>query len=89
MEQHPTQYQPLFANGKQASWRTQRAVLFPSDDSLRWWLRFHRDEAVRRGGLILVAGRWVATPELDALVREIGQRQARQAIGDLSHGVAA
>lgn len=82
MEVQQNQLIPLFGGADQPCWRGRHAALFPSDESLRWFLRLHRAELVRRGGLALLAGRWVATPELSALVREIGQRQARLAVGE-------
>lgn len=84
MEAQQNQLIPLFGGTAQTCWRGHHAALFPSDESLRWFLRLYRAELVQRGGLVLLAGRWVATPELSALVREIGQRQALLAVGEVA-----
>jgi hypothetical protein len=63
------------------TWRKRNAHLFQSDQSLRWFFRQHKSELVERGGVVMLAGRWVAVPSvLDALVIELGQAQARRIV---------
>lgn len=58
-------------------WRAENAHLFPSDTSLRWHLRKHRDAYTKTGALLQVAGRFVVIPEkFEAVLREVGQRVA-------------
>ncbi|MBX3633943.1 MAG: hypothetical protein KF683_00865 [Rubrivivax sp.] len=60
-----------------AEYRAQRAHVFPSDESLRWFIRANRDDLVRRGALVMPTGRKMVSPEpFDRAVLEIGSRHA-------------
>lgn len=62
-----------------AQFQEANASLFPSEHSLRWYVRQHRRALLEAGALTEIAGRLVISP--DAFVRaaaEIGRaRQAR------------
>ena len=63
-----------------ARYAQERRHLFPSDESIRWFLRQHKPELVEAGALLMVAGRWMADPSrFDAKVIEIGRRLAQRA----------
>jgi hypothetical protein len=54
-------------------WRAANPHLFPSDTSLRWHLRKHRDKYVASGALLEVAGRFVCDPQkMELTLREVG-----------------
>lgn len=58
-------------------YQERNAVLFPSIESLRWYVRQHRGELVERGALIMHRGRLVIdSAAFKAVVRDIGKRQA-------------
>jgi hypothetical protein len=60
-------------------WRAANPHLFPSDTSLRWHLRKHRDHYVAKGALLDVAGRHVCDPEkMELTLREVGARVAAE-----------
>lgn len=53
---------------------------FPTQDSLRWFVRQHRDELIERGALISITGRLRFHPVLFQQVAiEIGRRHAKLA----------
>lgn len=57
-----------------------RGHLFPSMESLRWFVRKNRAALVAAGALLMITGRWMADPSrFDAAVVKIGQRAARRA----------
>ena len=61
------------------AWRARNAHLFPSDTSLRWHLRKHRDAYVTAGALLEIGGRFVCDAEkMDAVLREVGARVAAE-----------
>jgi hypothetical protein len=60
-------------------WRAQNSHLFPSDTSLRWHLRRHRDSYTDAGALLELAGRFVIEPQkFEQTLRQVGQRVAAE-----------
>lgn len=58
-----------------------RPRLFPSESSLRWYLRHNRAELVAAGALLLHTGRWlVDAARFDAFVRERACDAARRQV---------
>ena len=58
-------------------YRVERAHIFKSDESLRWFVRKNHDELVRLGALVAPTGRKLAVPEkFDSAVITIGGRMA-------------
>lgn len=56
-----------------------RAHLFPSETSLRWFLRAHRDRLVQAGALSRIAGRlWINPVAFDEVVADVGRERAGQ-----------
>ena len=61
--------------------REQRAHLFPSEQSLLWFVRKHRDELVIEGALRVIAGRQKISPAAaDRVVLEVGKRSAQRKV---------
>lgn len=59
------------------AYRAARQHLFPSEGSLQWYLRRHRDRLIAAGALKLHAGRWlVHAPSFDAFVLELATAAA-------------
>lgn len=57
----------------------ERRHLFPTDESIRWFVRRHKLELIQAGALLMVSGRWLADPAiLDEKVVEIGRRIAER-----------
>lgn len=51
---------------------------FPAANSLTWFIRRHREELVRRGALLIVAGRFKFHPgQFEQVVLDVGQRAAQ------------
>jgi len=60
-------------------WRANNAHLFPSDTSLRWHLRKHRDAYVASGALLEIGGRLVCDPgKMETTLRAVGSRVAAE-----------
>lgn len=60
-----------------AQYRAERAHVFKSDESLRWFIRQHHDELVNMGALVAPTGRKLIFPEaFDLAVCAIGGRMA-------------
>lgn len=58
-------------------YRESRAHLFPSPQSLVWFIRRNREELVAKGALLVLAGRNHVDPfKFDEVVIEVGQRAA-------------
>ena len=58
-----------------------RAHLFPSLESLRWYLKRHRAALIEAEALVMVAGRLLASPEpFDGYVLRAGKDAARKAV---------
>ena len=58
-------------------WRAANAHLFPSDVSLRWHLRIHRQAYTDSGALLEVGGRHFCDPvKFETTLREVGARIA-------------
>lgn len=58
-------------------YRSKRTHLFPSAQSLEWFVRKNRDELVKAGALLLPTGRWMVRPEaFDQVVVRVGERRA-------------
>lgn len=61
-------------------YRIERAHIFKSDESLRWFVRQHHDELVKLGALVAPTGRRMAVPDkFDSAVVAIGSRMAARA----------
>ena len=76
-----TDLQPLFPSTKgTTSWLEANADIFPSEESLRWFFRQHRQELVETGAVVLVRAAWFANPAtLRAAVMNIARRAALKA----------
>lgn len=60
-------------------WRAGNPHLFPSDASLRWHLRKHRDAYIVVGALMEIAGRlYCDPPKFEQVLREVGGRLAAE-----------
>jgi hypothetical protein len=46
-----------------STYREQRQHVFPSQSSLDWFLRKHREALIAHGALLLLAGRWFAAAD--------------------------
>jgi hypothetical protein len=59
-------------------WREQFAAhVFRTKDSMKYFLRTHREELVEAGALVAPAGRLLVHPKrFEAVVQQIGQRMA-------------
>ncbi len=58
-------------------WQEHNAHLFPSETSLRWHLRQHREDYVQRGALLEIGGRLFVDPErFEQTLRDVGSRVA-------------
>ena len=53
-----SQYRPL------KGFEAERSVIFPSSESLRWFVRMNREELVEAGALMRPSGRWLVSPDL-------------------------
>lgn len=52
--------------------------VFPTEESLRWFIRRHRSELVQSGALVIPNGRKLAVVErFDQTVQAIGERRAK------------
>ena len=61
------------------AYQERRAQLCPTVESIRWFVRQHRDELVSRGALLLIAARWqIDVERFDAYVLEAGKAQAQR-----------
>jgi len=70
-------------------WRAANPHLFPSDTSLRWHLRKHRDEYIASGALLEIGGRLVCDPEkMEATMRAVGARVAAERGAESERGHA-
>jgi hypothetical protein len=62
------------------AYRADREHIFPSKSALDWFIRSHRDQLVKSKVLLILAGRKVIDAEImDAMVLEIGHKQAEAA----------
>jgi len=67
---------PLYGDG---GWREANRHLFPSDWSLRWFVRQNRDDLLLSGAVIELGGRLFAdVAHFERLVREIGARTLQE-----------
>ncbi|HEY2559929.1 MAG TPA: hypothetical protein VGI48_09510 [Caldimonas sp.] len=58
-------------------YRAGREHLFPSTESLNWFIKRNRAELVSAGALTLPTGRWMVQPDaFDRVVLAIGARRA-------------
>jgi hypothetical protein len=56
-------------------YQAARANVFPSEESLRWFVRQHRDELIAAGAIVAPAGRKLISPQaFDKAVLSIGAR---------------
>lgn len=68
---------------KLISWRNFQKLpdaqhVFPSVESLRWYLRTHESSLVSRGALIKLRGQWyLIRPTFDQAIVEIATQQTR------------
>ena len=71
--------QTLEALALPEQYRQTRAHLFPSEQSLLWFLRKHRRELVSAGALLIVAGRNHIDPTAcDEVVLRVGRAAAER-----------
>lgn len=57
----------------------QRQRFFPSEDSLRWHLRQHRQALVDTGAVLYIGGRlWINAEKFDAFMVSAGQEAAKR-----------
>lgn len=62
-----------------AQYAERRKHLFPGTESIRWFMRNHRDALVESGAVLMIAGRWFANPQaFDRAVIDAGQQAARR-----------
>jgi len=62
-------------------YRAPRAHLFPSPQSLTWFMRQHRSKLIDAGALSTIAGKHRIHPaKADAVVSAIGEQAARRAV---------
>jgi hypothetical protein len=60
-----------------AEYRAAREVVFPTAESLRWFMRQHRADLVARGAIVAPTGRKLVSPgAFDSVVLEVGARRA-------------
>ena len=60
-----------------AEYQQQRQSIFPSQDSLRWFIRQHHQELVQQHALLMPAGKKLIAPSnFDRVVVEVGARLA-------------
>jgi hypothetical protein len=58
-------------------YQQQRQAIFPSQDSLRWFIRQHHHELVEQRALLMPAGKKLIAPSnFDRVVVEVGARLA-------------
>lgn len=58
-------------------YQQRRQTIFPSPDSLAWFVRKHYAELVESGALLMPAGKKLIAPgAFDRFVLEVGQRRA-------------
>lgn len=58
-------------------YQQERQAIFPSQDSLRWFIRQHHAELVEQHALLMPAGKKLIAPSnFDRVVVEIGARLA-------------
>lgn len=63
-------------------YQRQRAQVFPSLDSLRWFIRHNHAELGARGALLMPARRLLVVPgRFDEFVQDIGAKKLRRAAG--------
>ncbi|HEU4458452.1 MAG TPA: hypothetical protein VFR90_04965 [Methylibium sp.] len=57
---------------------TARSTLYPSETSLRWFIRRNRPELVEAEAITCPTGQWLVIPDkFDRVAMEIGKRRAR------------
>ena len=73
-----TDTQPALENLQQvAAYQAANAHVFGSVPSLNWFIRQHRDELLKAGALVQLAGRWLLDgPVFTQKVIEIGRKTA-------------
>ena len=60
-------------------YRATRAHLFPSHQSLEWFLRLHRGRLTEAGALTIIAGkRRLHAPRADAVLLAVGREAAEK-----------
>lgn len=66
-------------------YRDQRQHLFPSDGSLTWFIRRHRDALVKAGAYLMIAGRRQVNPaRFDEMVLKVGAQDAASSHRELA-----
>jgi hypothetical protein len=61
----------------------QRRHIFPSDNSLTWFVRQHRSELIESGAILLLNGQWhVHEGRFDLAVLEVGKKAAQSRTDD-------
>ncbi|MBL8288281.1 MAG: hypothetical protein JNL85_09890 [Rubrivivax sp.] len=62
-----------------AEHQQQRARFFPSEDSLRWHVRQHRQALTDAGAVLFIGGRlWINADKFDAFVIAAGEAAAKR-----------
>jgi hypothetical protein len=58
-----------------------RQHIFPSATSLHWFLRKHKEQLVQHGALLMLNGRWLASPDrFDAYLANAGATAAARQV---------
>ena len=66
-------------------YRQSRQPIFPSDGSLQWYIRQHREALASRGAVLMIRGSLhVHEDKFDSYVVEAGQDEARRKISSLA-----
>ena len=62
-----------------AAYQERNSHVFPSVPSINWFIRQNRDELIKQGALVEIAGcKQVNTPIMDHVVLEVGKRRAAE-----------
>ena len=70
----------LYDRGDGPSWHGAHRDLFPSEPSLRWFMRRHRDALVTQGALLKLRGSWfVDSRAMTRLLPELLKQDSKAA----------
>jgi hypothetical protein len=76
---------PLIAiqGSRGKSFQSLRAHLFPSEASIRWFVRSHKTALVHAGALVMLRGRWHVDPAAwDSLLPRLLRADTEAALAD-------
>lgn len=63
---------PLAGLMRMDAYQRRTSHLFPGVESVRWYVRQHREELARSQALLIISGRtWIDAPKFDACVMQI------------------